>query len=309
MRWRALAFACSLALTLACAAPPVGAAAPANQADWNKAVQRRMISSLQFPPEARRLHGPISLSLQITVLRDGTIADVTVGHSSGDDAVDRAATRMVRRAGPLPAFPADMTGEKTALSLPLRFQQEEDEPADGRSDDRGPPGDIVPRRYADAATGLAVTVPSPLRVGPVPARGRFDALIEISSPDGFPPRARDAKYLCRVGFLAAPPLAPGAKAPAAPTWQAQVKAAERRQRQRRASIELYDHYLLAGSQGIDYVVAPGAGPGHADTLEYYAELPLPQGRVRMACATQRDAMPAAMTRFRQVRDSIRIAPH
>lgn len=205
MRWRALAFACSLALTLACAAPPVGAAAPANQADWNKAVQRRMISSLQFPPEARRLHGPISLSLQLTVLRDGTIADVTVGHSSGDDAVDRAAARMVRRAGPLPAFPADMTGEKTALSLPLRFQQEEDEPADGRTDDRGPPGDIVPRRYADAATGLAVTVPSPLRVGPVPARGRFDALIEISSPDGFPPRARDAKYLCRVGFLAAPP--------------------------------------------------------------------------------------------------------
>lgn len=208
MRWRALAFACSLALTLACAAPPVGAAAPANQADWNKAVQRRMISSLQFPPEARRLHGPISLSLQLTVLRDGTIADVTVGHSSGDDAVDRAAARMVRRAGPLPAFPADMTGEKTALSLPLRFQQEEDEPADGRTDDRGPPGDIVPRRYADAATGLAVTVPSPLRVGPVPARGRFDALIEISSPDGFPPRARDAKYLCRVGFLAAP-LGPG----------------------------------------------------------------------------------------------------
>ncbi|WP_035200809.1 hypothetical protein, partial [Achromobacter xylosoxidans] len=172
----------------------------------------------------------------------------------------------------------------------------------------GPPADIAPRRYADAASGLTVTVPSPLRVGPAPARGRFDALIEISSPDGFPPRAQDAKYLCRVGFVAAPPLARGAKAPAAPTWQAQLKAAERRQRQRRASIELYDHYTLAGSAGIDYVAAPGAGPGHADTLEYYAELPLPQGRVRMACATQRDAMPAAMTMFRQVRDGIRIAP-
>lgn len=306
MRWRVLA--CSLALTLACATQPVFAAAPANQAEWTQAVQRRMISSFKFPPEAQRLSGPISLSLKIIVRRDGSIADVSVDRSSGDAAVDRAATRMVQRAGPLPAFSADMTGEKTALSLPLRFQQEEDEPAGDRADDRGPPADIAPRRYADAASGLTVTVPSPLRVRPAPARGRFDALIEISSPDGFPPRAQDAKYLCRVGFVAAPPLARGAKAPAAPTWQAQVKAAERRQRQRRASIELYDHYTLAGSAGIDYVAAPGAGPGHADTLEYYAELPLPQGRVRMACATQRDAMPAAMTMFRQVRDGIRIAP-
>lgn len=306
MRWRMLA--CSLTLTLACAAPPVFAAAPANQAEWSRAVQRRMISSFMFPPEARRLDGPISLSLKIIVLRDGSIAHISVDRSSGDDAVDLAATRMVKRAGPLPAFSADMTGEKTTLSLPLRFQQAQAEPAGGRAEDRGPPVDIVRRRYADAASGLAVTVPSPLRAGPAPERGRFDALIEISGPNGFPPRAQDAKYLCRVGFLAAPPLARGAKAPAAPTWQAQVKAAERRQRQRRASIELYDHYMLAGRQGIDYVVAPGAGPGHADTLEYYAELPLPQGRIRMACATQRDAMPAALAMFRQVRDGIALAP-
>lgn len=203
MRWRVLA--CSLTLILACAASPVFAAAPANQAEWSQAVQRRMISTFLFPPEARRLDGPISLSLKIIVLRDGSIADIRVDRSSGDDAVDLAATRMVRRAGPLPAFPADMTGEKTTLSLPLRFQQEQDEPAGGRGDDRGPPADIVPRRYADTATGLAVTVPSPLRAGPAPARGRFDALIEIAGPDGFPPRAQDAKYLCRVGFLAAPP--------------------------------------------------------------------------------------------------------
>ncbi|MFY3602468.1 TonB family protein, partial [Achromobacter xylosoxidans] len=166
MRWRVLA--CSLALTLACAAPPVFAAAPANQAEWTQAVQRRMISSFKFPPEARRLSGPISLSLKIIVRRDGSIADVSVDRSSGDAAVDRAATRMVQRAGPLPAFSADMTGEKTALSLPLRFQQEEDEPAGDRADDRGPPADIAPRRYADAASGLTVTVPSPLRVGRAP---------------------------------------------------------------------------------------------------------------------------------------------
>ena len=56
----------------------------------------------------------------------------------------------------------------------------------------------------------------------------------------------------------------------------------------------------------DYLAAPG--PGRPDTLYYYADVVLPQGRVHMACATLRDAMPAAMTMFRQVRDGIAAKP-
>ncbi|MCZ8406674.1 TonB family protein [Achromobacter dolens] len=292
MRSRLLA----IGLALACAAVPVMAAAPGNEAEWTRAVQRRLISRLDYPKEAHRLSGPISLSLKITALRNGTIYDVVVSRSSGDAAVDQAAVAMVRRAGPLPAFPDAMTQEKTELMLPLRFQQEDDT---APATDRGPPADIPPRRYVDAATGFSVTVPSPLRAGPAPTRGRYDAQIEISSPDDFPPRARDARYLCRIGFQA---TQAGVKPPAAPAPSAQVAAAERRQRRLGGSIELYDRFTLDGAQGLDYLAAPG--PSHPDTLHYYADIVLPQGRVRMACATQRDAMPAAMTMFRQVRDGI-----
>ncbi|CAB3893140.1 hypothetical protein LMG26846_04106 [Achromobacter insuavis] len=298
MRSRLLAI--GLALALACAAVPVMAAAPGNEAEWTRAVQRRLISRLDYPKEAHRLSGPISLSLKITALRNGAIYDVVVSRSSGDAAVDQAAVAMVRRAGPLPAFPDAMPQEKTELMLPLRFQQEDDT---APATDRALPTDIPPRRYVDAATGFGVTVPSPMRVGPASARGRYDALIEVSSPDGFPPPAPDAKYLCRIGFLATPA---GAKPSAAPTLRAQVAAAERRQRNLRGSIELYDRFTLGGVQGLDYIAAPG--PGRADTLYYYADVVLPQGSVHMACATLRDAMPAAMTMFRQVRDGIAARP-
>lgn len=298
MHWRSIA--CGLTLTLACAAAPAVAAVPANEAEWTQAVQRRLISRLDYPREAHRLGGPISLFLKITVLRNGTLYDIAVSRSSGDAAVDKAAVAMVRRAGPLPAFPVTMAKDRTELMLPLRFQQEDDTAAPR---DRAPPTNVPPRRYVDAATGFGVTVPSPLRVGPAPTRGRYDAQIEVSSPDGFPPKAQEAKYLCRIGFQATPA---GAKPPAAQTLRAQVAAAERRQRRLRGSIELYDRFTLDGAQGLDYLAAPG--PGRPDTLYYYADVALPQGRVHMACATLRDAMPAAMTMFRQVRDGIAAQP-
>lgn len=213
MHWRSIA--CGLTLTLACAAAPVIAAAPSNETEWTQAVQRRIISRLDYPREAHRLGGSISLSLKITVLRNGTIYDIAVNRSSGDAAVDKAAIEMVRRAGPLPAFPVTMAKDRTELMLPLRFQQEDDTAAPR---DMAPPTNVPPRRYVDAATGFGVTVPSPLRVGPAPTRGRYDAQIEISSPDGFPPKAPDAKYLCRIGFQATPA---GAKPPAAQTLRAQ----------------------------------------------------------------------------------------
>lgn len=68
MRSRLLA----IGLALACAAVPVMAAAPGNEAEWTRAVQRRLISRLDYPKEAHRLSGPISLSLKID-LRAGWV--------------------------------------------------------------------------------------------------------------------------------------------------------------------------------------------------------------------------------------------
>lgn len=297
MRWRSLAsrVAMILAVTLAHPAPTL-AAAPANQAEWSKAVQRRLISRLDFPREAQHLSGTLALSLNITVLRNGAIYDVTIARSSGHEAVDKATIAMVRRAAPLPVFSADMTEEKTSLTLPVRFQMEDADPA--------PPAP-APRRYVDPATGFGATVSAPFQIGAARASGRYDALIEISAPEGFPPVAPGAKFLCRAGFTAAAADAAKTKAPqGAQAYDALVAAATSQQRKLRGTIEQLDVFDQPGRRGIDYIVAPGAGPGHEDTRQYIADWVRPEGRIRLACATTRDAMPGALATFRAIRDTV-----
>lgn len=293
MRWRFLASSLATVIAVAFASPAL-AAAPATQAEWSQAVQRRITSRLDFPREARDIKGPVRVSLKITVRRDGTIDDIAVERSSGNDAVDKATVGMVWRAGPLPAFAADMPQAKTSLMLPVRFQLE----------DSDPPAP-VPRRYGDPATGFGVTVASPWQIAPVREPGKYDALIEITNPGGFPPVAPGARFLCRAGFNAAQPGA--AKAKALPTTQAleaQAAAAMRRQRKLRGEIEQIDTFDLNGVRGIEYLVAPGTGPGHEETRQYLAELNRPEGRIRLRCATTRDAMPNAMESFREIRNGL-----
>lgn len=295
MRWRFIASSLATVIAVAFANPaPALAAAPATQAEWSQAVQRRITSRLDFPREAQDIKGPVRVSLKITVRRDGTIDDIEVARSSGNDAVDKATVGMVWRAGPLPAFSADMPEAKTSLMLPVRFQQE----------DSDPPAP-VPRRYVDPATGFGATVSTPLQITAARAPGKYDALIEISNPAGFPPMAPGAKFLCRAGFNAAQPGAANTKpSQAMQALEAQAAAATRQQRKLRGEIEQIDAFDLNGVRGIEYLVAPGTGPGHEETRQYIAELNRPEGRIRLSCATTRDAMPNALEPFRQIRNGL-----
>ncbi len=297
MRWRFLASSLATAIAVTSANPaPALAAAFATQAEWTQAVHRRIASRLSFPREARHLSGTVAVSLKITVLRDGTVDNITVAKSSGDDAVDNATIAMVRRAGPLPAFSTDMQEGKTSLVVPVRFQQEEDDaPAP------------APRRYVDPATGFGVTVAAPFTVGAARESGRYDALIEIANPGGLPPMAPGAKFLCRAGFNAVPASAAKAAAPkGAQAFDALVAAATRQQRKLRGTIEELDVFGPPGRRGIDYLVAPGTGPGHEEVRQYIADWAVPQGRIRLACATTRQAMPDALATFRAIRDAIAV---
>ncbi|MBB1626486.1 energy transducer TonB [Achromobacter sp. UMC71] len=297
MRWRFLAssLATVIAVTFANLAP-AQAAALATQAEWTQAVHRRIANRLSFPREARHLSGAVAVSLKITVLRDGTVDNITVAKSSGDNAVDNATIAMVQRAGPLPAFSTDMQEGKTSLVVPVRFQQEEDDaPAP------------APRRYVDPATRFGVTVAAPFTVGAAGESGRYDALIEISNPGGLPPMAPGARFLCRAGFNAAPAGAANTAAPkGVQAFDALVAAATRQQRKLRGTIEELDVFDQPGRRGIDYLVAPGAGPGHEDARQYIADWTVPQGRIRLACATTRDAMPEALATFRAIRDAVAV---
>lgn len=62
-----------------------------------------------------------TVTVLITVRRDGVIQTVTIARSSGQGALDQVALRTVRRVGPVPAAPAALTDPAYSFRLPVRF--------------------------------------------------------------------------------------------------------------------------------------------------------------------------------------------
>ncbi|MNX73187.1 hypothetical protein D3C86_1045760 [compost metagenome] len=295
MKWRFRAS--SIAAIILCLPSPVPAQTPATQADWEIAVQRKLARQLVTPKEARDIDTPLTLRLRLVVLRDGTLETVALATPSGNAAVDQATINMVRRAGRLPAFASDMTNEKRELMLPVRFQPGDDAP---------PARSATKTRYADPATGFALAVPAPYQIIGNRKTARFDTLVEVGSASGVPPLAGASGYLCAVGFKAA---APGvrrtqAELNAPKAVEARAAAVRHVQAKQDATLERLEEFELRGARGIDYVVAPGSGPGHEGIRQYTALFDTPQGRVTVACATTRDAMPAALAGLRKIRDGV-----
>lgn len=70
-------------------------------------IQRR-ISSLWVEPSNTPEVAPFDVLVRFRLNRSGHITDVSIEHSSGDEAYDLAAKRAVLSASPLPSFPPDM---------------------------------------------------------------------------------------------------------------------------------------------------------------------------------------------------------
>lgn len=84
-------------------------------ADWGGRIRARIMRA------APRASGRGTVTVQLTVGRDGGLQAVTVSRSSGNPALDRAALAAVRAAGRLPPAPAGLDGAAHAFTLPLRF--------------------------------------------------------------------------------------------------------------------------------------------------------------------------------------------
>jgi len=63
------------------------------------------------------------LYLTFTILRDGSITDVEITQSSGMPEVDRSALRAVLASNPLPALPADYSGNRVKVNLYFDFRR------------------------------------------------------------------------------------------------------------------------------------------------------------------------------------------
>ncbi len=72
---------------------------------WVDRVER--IGNLNYPNEARRrgLHGDVLMT--VTLNHDGTVKDIAIVQSSGQQLLDAAAQRIVRLAAPFPSIPED----------------------------------------------------------------------------------------------------------------------------------------------------------------------------------------------------------
>jgi len=82
---------------------------------WRAKVER--LGNLNYPDEARRRELSGSLLLDVALLPDGSVAEITVRRSSGHKILDDAAVRIVELAQPFAPFPDDIRAEIDILHI------------------------------------------------------------------------------------------------------------------------------------------------------------------------------------------------
>ena len=87
---------------------------------WREKVEH--IGNLNYPQEARRLGLSGSLSLDVALNADGTVADVLLRRSSGEKVLDEAAVRIVLLAAPFAEFPPSIRAEIDILHIERTWQ-------------------------------------------------------------------------------------------------------------------------------------------------------------------------------------------
>ena len=87
---------------------------------WREKVER--IGNLNYPQEARRLRLSGSLSLDVALNADGTVAEILLRRSSGEKVLDEAAMRIVELAAPFAEFPPSIRNEVDILHIERTWQ-------------------------------------------------------------------------------------------------------------------------------------------------------------------------------------------
>ena len=90
-------------------------------AAWAQKVTDRVGRFFYYP--ARELHNHVTgvVLVHMVIRRYGRVELVKIGRTSGDKALDLAATSMVRNAQPLPWIPAHMHADRIEAELPIEF--------------------------------------------------------------------------------------------------------------------------------------------------------------------------------------------
>jgi len=90
--------------------------------EWRKKVER--IGNLNYPDDARRQQIYGSLRVLVSINRDGTLYEVQVLQSSGQQLLDQAALRIVRLAAPYAPFTGDLADiDRLEIIRTWRFER------------------------------------------------------------------------------------------------------------------------------------------------------------------------------------------
>lgn len=323
--------ACALMMALVGGTVQAVPAAPATEKEWSEAVHQRVRVNMRYPMLAARLVIQGSPTLLMKIGRDGSLHSLRLERSSESDILNQAALNAVWRARSFPKFAPDMKGEDIEVKMPVNFvldvkgdpdptAQEQRALAVKKLDaEPGTPAaldfqaflnGLADRRaesastYLDSETGLSVEVPAPLLArASSRKKGRYDALIDVVSTVGLPPVGGSSPSLCSVGLMA---RGTGEHLPVtvAPTALERTTAWARTLFSMAGKIEREEAFTHAGYDGIEMIVAPRFGDGHAYQRMYAAVQEYPAGRVVVSCATHVDAMDRALAVFRKVRDGV-----
>ncbi len=87
---------------------------------WMRKVEQ--VGSLNFPDAARRLRQPGGPTLDVAVRADGSVKSILTVRSSGDQALDDAARRIVSLAAPFAPFPEALRRDYDVLHIVRRWK-------------------------------------------------------------------------------------------------------------------------------------------------------------------------------------------
>lgn len=102
-------------------AQQVRGGAPRIEPSWQSSLVRQLQRFKRYPgaAQARNEQGVVYLSFSLD--RSGHVLAHAIARSSGFAALDSEVMEMIKRAEPLPAFPASMTQARIDLTVPIRF--------------------------------------------------------------------------------------------------------------------------------------------------------------------------------------------
>ena len=88
---------------------------------WQTSLMQQLQRFKRYPAEAQTRFEQGAVLLSLSLDRNGHVLAHSIARSSGHADLDNEVTEMIKRAEPLPPFPASMTQARIDLTVPIRF--------------------------------------------------------------------------------------------------------------------------------------------------------------------------------------------